>query len=235
MEASINKERKHAFIVRQDEVKKIWDLLQSRIGPVILQVNCSDEISREFKSLQEFKRFENPPQKKIVRMTFNAHSEGRKKTAEIEFSKGDYRVIDIRLNASDQVLSRLYDDVCDILDGMRAWYSILSRLDFGYLMIAVFWVISSISWLNKSNNEKPPELDMTIEIVAILGLLIVGGAIVFGVLVWLLNKLKGVFFPIATFAIGQGLERYNIDEKIRWAIVVGFVVSLSASLVVGLI
>ena len=169
MEASINKERKHAFIVRKDEVKKIWDLLQSRVGPVTIQVNCSDGISRTFKSLQEFKGFENPPQKKIVRMSFNARSDDWKKTAEIEFSKGDYRVIDIRLNASEQVLSRLYDEVCDILDGMRAWYSILSRLDFGYLLIAVFWVISSISWLNKSNNETPPELDMTIEVVAIFG------------------------------------------------------------------
>jgi hypothetical protein len=37
----------------------------------------------------------------------------------------------------------------------------------------------------------------------------------------------GGLFPRATFAIGQGLSRYKVREKVRWVIVMGFIVLLS--------
>jgi len=57
---------------------------------------------------------------------------------------------------------------------------------------------------------------------------------VFGIIalsIWGLNRLRGIYFPFASFAIGQGLERYRVQENVRWGVVIAFVVSLAASTV----
>ena len=62
---------------------------------------------------------------------------------------------------------------------------------------------------------------------AILFLVGVGG------LIWGLNRLRRRFFPNAVYAIGRGVERYELDERIRWVVIVGFVISVLASLLVA--
>ncbi len=57
------------------------------------------------------------------------------------------------------------------------------------------------------------------------------GIVVLWVSPFFFNKLREKFFPIATFAIGQGKERYELEEKIRWSIIVALVVSVLASLI----
>jgi hypothetical protein len=40
-------------------------------------------------------------------------------------------------------------------------------------------------------------------------------------------------FPIGAFVLGAGRSRYDVLEKIRWTVVVGFVVSVVASFAVA--
>jgi uncharacterized membrane protein len=53
-----------------------------------------------------------------------------------------------------------------------------------------------------------------------------------GIVIWGLYWLRKRFFPVATFAIGQGLTRHQHYEQIRWVVIVGFVISVLASIVV---
>ena len=56
---------------------------------------------------------------------------------------------------------------------------------------------------------------------------VLGGAVVVG---WGLNKIRERLFPSITFAMGQGKRRHENLEKIRWGVVVAFVISLLAGL-----
>jgi hypothetical protein len=47
-----------------------------------------------------------------------------------------------------------------------------------------------------------------------------------------ISKLQDRFFPMGAFCIGQGIDRQAIDEKVRWVVLVGFLVSVFSSLVV---
>jgi hypothetical protein len=42
----------------------------------------------------------------------------------------------------------------------------------------------------------------------------------------ILDSLRERCFPSAAFALGHGVHRYEIVEKVRWSVVVGFLVSL---------
>ncbi len=47
----------------------------------------------------------------------------------------------------------------------------------------------------------------------------------------LLEALKYRLFPVGVFAVGMGRERHRRLERWRWAVVIGFLVSLAASLI----
>jgi hypothetical protein len=54
-----------------------------------------------------------------------------------------------------------------------------------------------------------------------------------GGLIWVLNRVRARFFPATVFAIGQGKGRYELDDKVRWVVIVGVFVSVVASLFVA--
>jgi len=233
VDAKLNTERNHAFVVRLADLKKLWDLLQSRIGAVTISAKCGDKIERTFDNYKQLKGFENSPQKRVVHLSLNSRSDDWKKTAQIDFSDSPYRVIDIRLSGSEQLISRLHDDIIDILDGTRPWYSRLSKIDFFYVISFLVWPAFAIANILQPENSNPPKVELTIELTLIIVAVVTVASALIIMLAWLLNKFRARFFPIATFAIGQGEERYRTDDKIRWTILIGFLVSLSASLVVA--
>lgn len=106
------------------------------------------------------------------------------------------------------------------LDGFQVvWGPVL----FGYLVLAVM-----------AGEAGPARPHTFSEALPIVGLLI-GVLGVLTTATWGLNRLRDLYFPVATFAIGQGARRHQLRETIRWVVVVGFLVSLAASVFVGLL
>lgn len=234
MEANVNHEQTHAFVVKLADAKKVWDLFHSCIGSVSAGIKCADGIERKFNDWKQLKSFDNPPQKQIRKLSLAARSKNFDKSAELTLSNNYWQTIGLRISGTEQVVSKLYSDVRDALDGMRPWYSMLTRFKSGYVFAFVcFFALVVLSLTNSSQKSKNIKLNITAGKI-ILALLIVGiivASIIF--LAWLLNKVHERYFPVATFALGQGEERYRLAEKVRWVIVVGFIVSLSASLLVA--
>ena len=234
MEASVSKERKQAFILNQSNLKKIWDLLEERIGPVSAEISCADGIHREFSNWKQFTLFDNPRQKKIISLSMNARADNWSKSVHLRFSKSSWENIELRIKGTEQVVSRLNDDINDIVDGIRPWYSKLARIDFGYVIAFLYGSIFMCIGRKFLNETKETDKGPSSEKLFLWFVFFVCGFAIVFCLSWLLNKLKTRVFPIATFALGQGEQRYHLDEKIRWTIVIGFIVSLIASLVVSL-
>ena len=231
MEASVSKERKHAFILKQSDLKKMCDLFEERIGSVSIEINCADGIDRKFSNWEQLAAFDNPPKKQIEYLSLNTRSDDYKKSAYLHFSKSSWQSISFRAQGAEQMVSKLYEDINDILDGLQPWYSKLARLEFFYIIGFVFGFAYMIFMFSLPNKPTDAGKGLPIE-KALLGVIIfICIFLVPPFFIWLLNKLRARFFPLATFALGQGEHRYYIDEKIRWTIVIGFVVSLTASIV----
>jgi len=66
---------------------------------------------------------------------------------------------------------------------------------------------------------------------ALLVILILAGIFgAFAVAIWGIARARNHFFPVAVFAIGQGLARHTHHEQIRWVVMIGFGVGLAASI-----
>lgn len=135
MNAKFSKDIQDAFIAGPDGLKKLGSLFSDRIGPLEIQIDCVDEITRNFPSMEELLLYENAKSKAIKSLRLFARSKDSNQRAEIKFTDSEWRGISIELDASQEVVSRLKDEVLDILSGMRPWYAPVHRIEAAKVVI----------------------------------------------------------------------------------------------------
>ena len=228
MNVHYSKELSHAFVVSPDGLKKLVELLQKRIGKVDISANCADDLSRECKTLKDLIDYENPKPKEINSIHLRARSDDYSKSITIVFRKFPRfsSGISIDANGREDVVSRLKEDILDIVAGMRQWYSVMHRVNFFYvffiswLILGIIRILSYISVLALESKWVTALLILSIPLL---------------VLSFFSNKLRDFFFPPITFAIGQGEARFKRKEQLQWGIVITFFVSLAATLIGSII
>jgi len=242
MNVHYSKELSHAFVVGPSDLKKIVELLQKRIGKVEISTGCVDDLSREFKTLKELLAYENPKLKEIRSVYLRARSDDYSKSTTIIFRKSTRfsSGISIDANGREDVVSRLKEEILDIIGGMRPWYSVMHRVNFFYvffiswLILFTIRILSYISALALKFKWVPVSEELTSLAALPRGWLLIL-TILLLVLGFFSNKLRDFSFPPIVFAIGQGELRYKRKEQFQWVVIVGFGVSLAASLVVPII
>ncbi len=120
----------------------------------------------------------------------------------------------------------------EIFDGIKPWYSPLARIDFVHVVLGLllFFVTVFILIVGGQNGE-PQSMEPGRAILATA--LILAGFAGIGGIIWVLNRVRARFFPVTVCAIGQGQGRYHLDDKVRWVVIVGILVSMVASLFVA--
>jgi hypothetical protein len=245
MNVRYSKELPHAFVVGPADLKKLIELLQKRIGKVEISTGCADDLSREFKTLKDLITYENPKLKEILSIYLRACSDDYSKSITIvfrnsaRFSSG----ISIDANGREDVVSRLKEEILDIIAGMRPKYDAMYRLNFltpawivfgilffvglllSFSMLAVVW-----GWVPVPETKR----NITSFLRSIRYALYVPQMISLAIAIFS-NKILKSFFPKAVFTVGQGKSRFEHQEKVRWTVIMGFWVSLAAGLVVPII
>jgi len=227
MKAEVKKSETRTFVIEEKHIKDIWELLQSRIGPPEITILCTDDIERRYDTWKNFILFDNSKSKEIKEIAINAESKDHSKQASINFSSSISSQVYMRIKASEQVVVRLNSDIEDILDNVKPWYSKFVKIDFFYIIMFAFAFGTMYFYITHPNVETNNKSDGN-EALAVLVLLSIMATVV--VVSILLNKLRSRYFPTSVFAIAKGLDRYKFDEKIRWTVIVGFVISVVASL-----
>jgi len=235
LDAHCSVELPHAFVAGPDELKKLATLLNDRIGSVDIRVDCADDVSRDFTSVRELIAYENPKAKEIRRIHLTARSDDYSKRATIDLSASRWRGISLDYTARDDVVSRLRTESINIIAGMRPWYSIMHQVDFvstslfaymflwfGLVAVVAFKLVP-VSDPNESNPNSS----------AFAQLVVFGGiAALFGIGI-ILNRFRDSIFPRAVFTIGQGESRFNQLERFQWGVIIAFLASFAAGLVIA--
>ena len=229
MESNLRTERNQAFVLKETDIDKVWNTMQSDVGEVYAEVSFSDSIERKVKTLGEVLAFENSNKKKITRIGLYARSSSGETISRVVFEDSKYRPIQVSASGIDDVVTKFGDNMSEILDGLKPWYSIISKLDFFYVIGFVCWIAYMLLKIMTPDTPNSNALELVQSIKIIVIVLSVFGIIALSI--WGLNRLRGIYFPFASFAIGQGLERYRVQENVRWGVVIAFVVSLAASTV----
>lgn len=229
MEAHLRTEREHPFVLTEADLNKIWKALEKDIGTVSAEINFTDSIERKVETFDDLISFENSMNKKINKIEIYGRSGTNDNRARVLFSDSRYRHIEISATGEDKAITSFGDSINEIIDGLKPWYAIISKLDFFYIIGFVCWIAFMLLDIMTPDvaNDKTVELDQGIKII----LTMLGIIAAIALSIWGLNRLRSVYFPFASFAVGQGLERHRVQENVRWGVVIAFIVSLSASTV----
>ncbi|MDE0086757.1 MAG: hypothetical protein OXU23_13650 [Candidatus Poribacteria bacterium] len=228
MNVQYSKNLSDAFVASSDSLKKLVELLQNYVGKVDISTDCADGFSRDFNTIEALIDYENPKSKEIRRIDLSARSDDYKTSASIDFNSSIFRrKISIHFEGCQEIVLKLRDETQIIIEGMRPWYNVVSRISNSeYAVVILVFSIYLVArltnlWLSISDYEVEL-LDVIIIPLLFIILLI---ALFFG------KRL----FPSAVFTIGQGKSRFRTLEKVQWSVVIAFIVSFAAGLVVPII
>ena len=222
MEAHTKFDIPHAFVVTSNDISKLWNIFQQNGLTVTAAVSCTDGLVRHFDDCESLLKYDNPTRAAITSIEISAKSLDPYTTAEISFGARYSEPISISLRGEENSVSSMRTYVTDTVDGMCAWYSRLSTIDFFYVWASILMVLVMLAQIMSPSST--PHLarpfQKALEIFASVAA-IMGGIVA---VIWLIARLRKRLFPVATFAIGQGLPRHQQNEQIRWVVIVGFVV-----------
>lgn len=179
---------------------------------------------REFSNWRQLASYDNPASKEVIELSIKARSEDWEIRADVHFSSTPRHTVEIDICAREQVASKVKDGLSDILEGVRPWYSMLVRVSFEHLPLLAIMLYLAWWFTYGSSIEKPVERSeasprdtfgpFITNIMVSLGILSI-----LHFLSKALDKVWSWLFPRVCFAIGQGKQRYNTVERVRWIIV----------------
>jgi hypothetical protein len=236
MDAHYNVELPQAFVCGEDELKKLIQLFTGRIGVLEIRTDCADDVSRTFKTLSELIAFENPRGKEIRRLHISARSDDFTRRASIDLSGSRWYGISLDFLARDDVVTRLRTEILDIIGGMRPWYTLLHRVDFVYILFVIYFLLWFSLLLAAAFNWIPVETskESSVNSSASAQLIIIGIIAIFFALGTVLNRFRDTIFPRAVFLIGQGKNRFQQLERFQWGVIIAFIVSFAAGIIIAI-
>jgi hypothetical protein len=218
-----------AFVATSQDITKMWKMLEHCGMAVTATVSCSDGLVRHFQDSELLTQYENPQRASIAAFEIAGRSREPYATAEISLGAHYSTSISVSIRGDETLVASMRTGLTDALDGMKPWYSRISTIDLFYVWSPIFMVLMLLlQTMTPSNTPRAAipfrkALSISAIAVTVIGLI---GAVIWGA-AWLRKR----FFPVATFAIGQGLARHQHYEQVRWVVIVGFFVGVVASIV----
>lgn len=221
-----------AYVLRDENIRTLWNLLETKIGKVKVRALCADDIEREFTSADDLLNYDNFPAKKIQEFEFSARSADLESSSSVRFGQRYSPYIEFMAEGEEAVVLNIKSHVANLCEAIKPWYSGITKIDFLPVGIAVFGLALLIL---KAMSGDTPARPMSFKLTIVVIVAVVAVFTLLGVLAWGLNVLRRKFFPVGTFAIGAEKQRHQFNDNVRWVVFVGFFVALAATLVFAVI
>lgn len=197
------------------------------------EIDCNGGLTHRFKNLSDLLNYENAPGKEIATIDFYATSDSNQKTVSIKLFPSTHYSIRIRIEGPEKSVIDFKSKLEDRLAGMRPWYARIAKIHWGYRYLSAWaFVCSVISIIGfQIFSIGIFRVFLKSEIFRSYGALIALTPLMISASLILLfdsylAKLHSKYFPISVLAIGQGLERHRHADKIRYTVIIGFLVSV---------
>lgn len=222
------------FLLKWEDVERLLELLSAQLPIITISASCADKLDRIFSGVTELKSFNNSKRAAITELKIVARSSDRNQRFSISFANEAKNNIRISLDSEEAIGVNVSNIYQDFLESIKPWYSFLAKVDWYYLVIFFFLLMQLLALAIALYEHFPKSFDWPKEGppagVSIKAFFMGFIPIFIGVLA---NKFKLKFFPMGVFAFGDGLNRYSRDETYRTVIIVSFLISCIASIVVA--
>jgi hypothetical protein len=213
-----------AFVATSGAITKLWQALSEPCPVIAATAHCHDGLVRQFATLEALLGYENPERASITSLEFSARSADRETTAQISLGARYSTSIRASLRGEEACILSLRTSLTDVLDGIRPWYTRIATVELFYVWFAIVGFPSLLIQILGATSPSSPKVAIPFRTVVYLTAVVVGALAAIGFVIWGTWRLRGRYFPVSTFAIGQGAERHQRDEQIRWVVIVGFLV-----------
>jgi hypothetical protein len=218
-----------AIIVDDDSIKRIWSHVHSYTNTAKAEVRCFDEITRTFETLEGLLSYENNPRAFIKQIEISGRSHEQERSITITLGRSYSPPTSLSIRGEEIDASIAQDKIRDTIHGMKAWYSRVATLDmYIFWFIVMMLCMLTLQLMVPSNTTPSPGRSFKEALLALPYVLLVLGGV--AATVWLTVFIRRRFFPMVSFAMGQGAKRYQFDEQIRWTVIVGFLVGIAGSI-----
>lgn len=226
MDAESSYESKQSFVVNIKSVEEIWALLESYGFEVEATLECSDGVFRKTKSKTELTAYNNPPKARIKALRFVGFKSPGSTYARVVVGGTNSVNVSFSVNGSVTQVSEMREALVHTFDSIKPWYDVATKVDF-LPLVALALIFFGFYTMFMSHEKGAAQITSTEALImAILTSLMI---VLSFALIWALNKLKRLVFPKAVLLIGNGLQRDDVAEKVRWGVVVTFIVGMGCA------
>ena len=189
-------------------------------------------MSVEYSSVDEVAQFPNSTERQMSSLSANTPW-GKSPSVSMKFKNSTYYPVEYEVRGPERDVFHISSGLEEFISTIRQWYSRIALLDYVMVIFGAisatwaFGVMYVAFYLIRGGHRQttsPPSRgnsDISIFVYAIfISAVVLGG---------LLNVLRGWLYPVATFALGHGAERYRSVVFWRRLVGVSFGVSLLAS------
>jgi hypothetical protein len=237
MKTSREERLTQAFVLTVNDIRKTHDYLQKWVDEFSFEIFCADSLNREFATLEELSKFENPPKKSIKSLRLKGYSRDRKTSAWVALDTSSSRNIYISVEGDEDAVATINDSFENTLAAIKPWYALLARTDFTLVLSALVIVPAIIIVLSIGLGIVKLRSDPSFDFASGLQSFYKGVTfwLIPFILGFILNRIRYTTFPMGVFAIGQGAKRHKDKEIMRTVVIVGFFISLVSSIVATLL
>ena len=155
MKTRISKTLSRPFVLSGEQIRSITDVIGEDGNEIEVEVLCSDDARREFDTVDELLRYENPNDARINELVINSRPPYDRRedgcTSKLIFCldeklSKDYDVCSISTEfyGPDDKVMYMKKRILEKIQGTRPWYSCVSRIN-GYHAFAVVFVVLYVS------------------------------------------------------------------------------------------
>lgn len=207
METSKTREKKVAYLLNEKKLKELQNILNPLSEDLVYEVSCIEGTTIKFTSLDEFLRYPNRKTKQYKRIEIRTPY-SITETVSIIFSNNPYQSITYRVSGEEDKVDSYSVKIEDFLVSLKRWYSMLSTNAFVSIsMGSIFLVVLMNSMLSTFHSLR--SINPFI-------------AAVFAIpCFYIYDKTRLFLFPVASFELGDGVERVRLKDNIRNTVLVG--------------
>ena len=232
MQVSRSSRATSVFVLKWEDVNRLYSRLADEFPVIKISVFCTDGLTRKFSNLDDLKQFGNAKRVAIESLRFDCSDESYRNRCSISFESRSTDNVRFSVDAEEVAGTGLNTFYIDFLDSNRPWYSKLAVIDFALALTAVGLVsvvgLLLFAWVKgilKAAAEATSNANNAENAVFSLA-----AGVLIMVIATSLNYYKAKFFPMGSFALGDGLKRHDSMEVVRTVVILSFIVSIAASI-----
>ena len=234
-----NKDLRLGFVVDSYALERLASILGSANNKMDFSVYLADGTSYEFNNIKDVLNLQNSKNRPIKKISVETpFQDGTRATVSF---RGDNILDTIGYNLTGEEKDVLYlaDKLDEWIGSIKPWYSRIATVDFvsflsGSLLVvfAAVILITGIVMLIRGDFFTPmseSKEDSPTGFIYVFFFVFLSG------IVLLANIIRSKIFPVATFAIGDGIQRHH--QLKRWRELLGavFILSVLANVITSLI